>query len=181
MILAPALKHVVGHDVEVRLPEPSASVTVDVDTERVERLLVNLAAYGRERMPSGGWLTIAIGTSSVGGHFAARYPNVRPGPHALITVTAERRTAGADTLLNAPGAPAAEPEPRDPKPAVDLGAIHALVGECGGHLWMRIQPLGDIAKVRLPLLSAYGARPQSRSSAPRSRPARAITRWFQHS
>jgi hypothetical protein len=178
--LAPALKHVAGDHVDVQLPGPSSSLTVDVETERVERLLVNLAAYGRGRLPSGGRLTIEIGTSSVGGHFAARYPNVRPGPHALITVTGERRAGGTDTLPNGVGAPAVEPEARAPQPAVDLGALHALVGECGGHLWMRIQPLGDIvAKVRLPLLSAYGAKPHSRSSAPRSKSARTITRWFQ--
>jgi len=179
--LAPALKHVAGDNVDVRLPERDSSLTVDVDTERVERLLVNLAAYGRERMPSGGWLTIDIGTSVVGHQFAARYPNVRPGPHAVITVTEERRAAGADTPPNGRTGPTGEHDSRGPRTAVDLGALQALVSECGGHLWMRVQPLGDIvAKVRLPLLSVYGARPRSRSTAGRSRSARTITRWFQH-
>ncbi|MGE5243869.1 MAG: hypothetical protein ACM3SQ_06555, partial [Betaproteobacteria bacterium] len=177
--LAPVLKRVAGDDVEVQLPDNSPSLNVDVETERVERVLVNLAAYGRERMPFGGRLTIEIGTSIVDRRFAAKYPNVRPGPHALITVTEMRRAARSDALL----------ELRDEstahglrgrvarKPGVDLRTLQGLVGECGGHLWMRVQPLGDIvAKIRLPLLTSYD---QTHPAAAGGR-GRTATRWFQH-
>jgi chromosome segregation ATPase len=178
--LVPVLKHVAGDNVDVRLPEPASSLTVDVESERVERLLVNLAAYGRERMPFGGRLTIEVGTSIVDRQFAARYPNVRPGPHALITVTEARRAARADGLLQFRGGPPLKShETSARKPEVDLGTLQGLVGECGGHLWMKVQPLGDIvAKIRLPLRTSYG-QTQARTAARRG-PARAIARWFQH-
>jgi len=36
-------------------------------------------------------------------------------------------------------------------PGVDLGALQALVSECGGHLWMRAEPPGDMElKIHLP-------------------------------
>ena len=101
--LAPVLKHVAGDDVEVRLPAASAPLNVDVDTERVERLLVNLAAYGRERMQSGGRLTIEVGTIIVDRQFAsipqceARAPRTdhghrdqARGPGARTAATARR-------------------------------------------------------------------------------------------
>ena len=141
---------------------------------------MNLAAYGRERMPFGGRLTIEVGTIVVDHRFTAKYPNVRPGPHALITVTEIRRPARADGLMQLrDGAGARSPQATvTQKRAVDLGTLQGLVGECGGHLWMRLQPLGDIvAKIRLPLLTSYD-QTHPRPSAARGGGGRSITRWF---
>jgi hypothetical protein len=178
--LVPVLKHVAGDDVEVRLPDAAASLTVDVDPERVERLLVNVAACGRDRMPFGGRLTIEVGTSIVDRQFAARYPNVRPGRHALITVTEARRAAPASDLLQLRDAPAARTRSAVvQKPTVDLATLQGLVGECGGHLWMKVQPLGDmVAKIRLPLLTSYGQAEAAASAAAGGRGS--LTRWFRH-
>ena len=36
---------------------------------------------------------------------------------------------------------------------MDFGTLQGLVGGCGGHLWMTLQPEGElVAKIRLPLL-----------------------------
>ena len=180
--LAPVLKHVAGDDVEVRLPDASSPLTVDVDTERVERLLVNVAAYGRERMQSGGRLTIEVGTIIVDRQFTAKYPNVRPGPHALITVTENKRAARAHGLMHLLTGSTAHASRGTvlQKSGVDLGTVQGLVGECGGHLWMRVQPLGDIvAKIRLPLLTSYD-QTHPRALAARADRGGTKTRWFQH-
>src|SRR5262249_920154 len=58
--LAPALKRVAGDDIELVLPKKGFALDVDVDAERVERILVNIAAYGRSRMPLGGRLIIEL-------------------------------------------------------------------------------------------------------------------------
>jgi hypothetical protein len=154
--LEPVLKRVAGDEVDVQLRDASSPLNVDVGIERVERLLVNLASYGRERMPFGGRLTIELGTVVVGRHFTAKHPDVRLGLHALITVTETRRAARPDgphrrdraTARSARGS-------SEPGSGVDFRTLQQLVSECGGHLWMRIQPPGDmIAKIRLPLLPA---------------------------
>jgi hypothetical protein len=65
------------------------------------------------------------------------------------------------------------------KLGIDLGALQRLVGGCGGHLWLRVQPQGEIvAKVRLPLLTSYD-QPQPRALAALGERGRTITRWFQ--
>jgi PAS domain S-box-containing protein len=166
--LEPVLKRVAGGDVEVQLRDTSSPLNVDVGTERVERLLVNLASYGRGRMPSGGRLRIELGTSVVDRRFTAKHPNVRLGLHALITVTEVGRPAGSDEgRARATG-----------KPGVDFGTLQELVTECGGHLWMSIQPPGDmVAKIRLPLSIADDQPvPRAASRAARGRTA---ARWFQ--
>jgi predicted nucleic acid-binding Zn-ribbon protein len=167
--LEPVLKRVAGGDVDVQLQDNASPLNVDVGTERIERLLVNLASYGRERMPFGGRLRIELGKSVVDRRFAAKHPNVRLGLHALITVTEIRRPAQTD-----------EPsQPRARKPGVDFGTLQGLVSECGGHLWMKIQPPGEmVAKIRLPLSVPREQTP------PRPRMARVgrerlPARWFQ--
>ena len=171
--LEPVLKNVVGADVEVALRDTSTPLNVDVNIERIERLLVNLASYGRGRMPAGGRLRIELGTSVVDRHFSAKHPNVRLGLHALITVTESRR-AGSEEDVQSP--------PRTRKaagPGVDFATLQGLVSDCGGHLWMKVHPLGEmVAKIRLPLVSPRDQR------APRAVTARAgrerqAARWFQ--
>ncbi len=142
--LEPVLKRVAGGDVDIQLQDVSSPLNVDVGTEQVERLLVNLASYGRGRMPSGGRLRIELGTIVVDRRFATKHPNVRLGLHAMITVTEVRRAARTD----------GPPDPRAQRPGVDFGTLQGLVSECGGHLWMKVLPLGEmVAKIRLPLSS----------------------------
>jgi chromosome segregation ATPase len=177
--LEPVLKRVAGDDVDVQLRDSSSPLNVDVGIERVERLFVNLASYGRERMPFGGRLTIELGTVVVGRQFAVRHPDVRLGLHALITVTETRRAAPPDGPHRRDRAMARGSQGSDePKPGVDFRTLQQLVGECGGHLWMKVQPPGDmIAKIRLPLLSS--AHDETGPNA-RGAGVRAIARRFRN-
>jgi len=175
--LEPVLKRVAGGTVDVQLARTSSRLNVDVGSERIERLLVNLASYGRGRMPFGGQLKIELGTTVVDRRFAAKHPNVRLGPHALITVTKTKSTRGE----NAPpsGHHGSTPSSSDsPKPGMDFGTLQGLVVGCGGHLWMTLQPEGDmVAKIRLPLLAFHD------EAAPRTlaaRSGRVLTRLFSH-
>jgi two-component system cell cycle sensor histidine kinase/response regulator CckA len=179
--VAPILKRVAGDAVEVQLPAAaSAPLNVDAGAERVKRLLVNLAAYGRERMPLGGQLKIELGTIVVDRHFAAKHPNVRLGPHALVTVTESRRATRTDGPLqlrdNEAGSSSRSVAVQT---GVDLGTVQELVTECGGHLWMTVEPAGGmVVKIRLPLVTSYGEPPR-RTSALGGR-VRTLGNWLQH-
>ena len=178
--VAPVLKRVAGDAVEVELPAASAPLNVDAGAERVQRLLVNLAAYGRERMPLGGRLKIELGTTVVDRHFAAKHPNVRLGPHALVTVTESRRATRTDGSLQLHDDEAGSSSRSVAvQTGVDLGTLQELVAECGGHLWMTVEGGGDmVVKIRLPLVTSYGEPPR-RTSARGGR-VRTLGHWFQH-
>ena len=145
-------------------------------------MLVNVASYARERMPHGGRLKIDLSTVVVDCRFIAKYPNVRPGDHALITVTEVRgavRADGPGGLRPAPSAGDAGAAPAD-KPGVDLGALLGLIGDCGGHLWMSAEPPGNmVLKIHLPALVSE-APADARAAAPRPERGRAVARWFRH-
>ena len=179
--VAPVLKRVAGDAVEVQLPAAaSAPLNVDAGAERVKRLLVNLAAYGRERMPFGGRLKIELGTIVVDRHFAAKHPNVRLGPHALVTVTESRRATRTDSPLQLLDNEAVSSSRSVAvQTGVDLGTVQELVAECGGHLWMTVEPAGGmVVKIRLPLVTSYGEPPR-RTSALGGR-VRTLGNWLQH-
>ncbi len=176
--MEPVLKRVAGDDIELLLPKTTRPVNVDVEAERVERVLVNVASYARERMPSGGRLKIELASVVVDGRFIAKHPNVRPGAHVLITVTEVREAA----RLAPPGAAHSEPaaaavSPASDKPGVDLGALLKLIADCGGHLWMTAEPPGNmILKIHLPKRTSDDPRPV----VTRSERGGSMSRWFGH-
>lgn len=181
--LEPVLKRIAGDDIELVLPKTSSPVNVDVEAERVERVLVNVASYGRERMPFGGRLTIELATVVVGREFVTKYPNVRPGDHVLITVN---ETSGG--LRSAfPIGPRTEPAAAnimrsvsDNRPGVDLGVLQGLIRDCGGHLWMTAEPTGDmVLKMHLPQRLPDGP-DKPLTERPRSNRVRSMARWLRH-
>jgi hypothetical protein len=180
--LAPVLQRVVGEDIELVLPKTSGPADVDVEAERVERVLVNVASYARERMPHGGRVKIDLATTMVDRKFIATYPNVRPGAHVLITVSEVRAAgrAGWPIGLRAERAVADESRSASNKPGVDLGALMGLIGNCGGHLWMAAEPSGNMTlKIYLPKRADDDVRNPAASAA-RSNRARPLARWFRH-
>jgi PAS domain-containing protein len=157
--LEPVLQELAGDDVEIVLPErPPREIppfNLDVTTQRVERLLVNLARFSRERIASG-QMVFDVAPTTVDGQFLSKYPNVRPGPHVLLTV---KQAKGDDRLIDAPrgqepnGGHDAEPSVFGAS-GVQLSALHGLVRHCGGHLWMDTDTTGEIIKIHLPLRAA---------------------------
>ncbi len=142
--LAPVMKRLVGERIKLVLPKSAGAFPVDVDAQRLERVLTNVAGYARERMPMGGQVTIDLATIAIGRRFAAGHSNVRAGDHVLITVT-ESASAGA---------PQGD-SPRRAHPAdttgVELGVLMELISSCGGHLWLEAQPAGNmVVKIHLP-------------------------------
>jgi PAS domain S-box-containing protein len=163
--LAPVLKRVAGENIDVVLAKPSSPLNLDVEARPVERMLVNVAAYGRERMPLGGKLMIDVDAVVVDREFVAKHPNVRPGDHVLLTVNEQRRPTSNDSQAVSTFS--------GDSPGVDLGALQALVSECGGHLWMRAEPPGDMElKIHLP------RRVLDRSEAPAPPIAPGRSRWL---
>lgn len=150
--LEPVLKRVAGDNIDLVLPKVSAPLNLDVEARPVERMLVNVAAYGRERMPLGGRLKIDLDSVVFDREFVAKHPNVRPGEHVLLIVNEQRRVVRPETSVAGPApSSAAIATFSGDSPGVDLGVLQALVTECGGHLWMRAEPPGDMElKIHLP-------------------------------
>jgi PAS domain-containing protein len=142
--LAPVMKRLVGERIELVLPKTSGAFPVDVDAERLERVLTNVAGYARQRMPMGGQVTLELATIAIGRRFAAGHSNVRAGDHVLITVTeVPSDRAGLGDVPPAASATDAA--------GMELGVLMELISSCGGHLWLEAQPAGNMMlKIHLP-------------------------------
>jgi PAS domain S-box-containing protein len=144
--LAPVLERLVGERISLVLPKSTGLFPVDVDAERLERVLTNVAGYARERMPMGGQIQIDLSTIAIGRRFAAGHSNVRAGDHVLITVTELPSTSALplDALRKA----------RPDAAGMELGVLVDLISSCGGHLWLEAQPAGNlVVKIHLPKLA----------------------------
>ena len=181
--LEPVLKRVLGDDISLALPKASHSLDVDVDAERVERILVNVANYARERMPQGGRVNIRLSTTVVDQRFLASHPGTRPGAHVLITITELQKDSRRVVPIH--GLRARDPEvvvtrPSADKPGMDLGPLVALIGEVGGHLWMSAEPAGNMTlQIHLPKRWEDEATEPAVSVSRASR-GRQLVRWLRH-
>jgi PAS domain-containing protein len=174
--LMSVLKRVAGDDIEFVLPKNSTPARIDVELDRVERILVNVAAYGRERMPFGGRLKFEFASVMVGQESLVKHPDLRPGPHVLVTVTAVRYAVWSDASRTLPRLSHA-PTPADSAPdrvGVDLSAIQGLIRGCGGRLWLAAEPPGDmVLQIHLPQSTAAAGAGVLRTSMPRP-----MQRWL---
>jgi signal transduction histidine kinase len=140
--LQPELQQVVGDEIRWILPKTSGSFEIDANGERVERVFVNLARYARERMTSGGQIAVDLSAAIVGARLSAKYPNVRPGRHVLITIAEMARGGGHDERdRDRSGAD---------DPGVGVGVLAELIADCGGHLWINAEPGNLLLKIHLP-------------------------------
>jgi len=160
--LEPILQELAGDHVQVVIPRtPPVDIprfTLALKTDRVERLLVNVAGYSRARMRSGGRMIFDVSPTVVDHDRLDVHPNVRRGPHVLLTVTEGKAPDKRGGLLGivdrfthrGDGAKIS-----GDGPVVDFGTLQGLVHDCGGHLWMEAEPPGDTTiKIHLPLRAA---------------------------
>jgi hypothetical protein len=180
--MAPILKRVLGDDIALLLPRMMGRLYVDVDSERVQRILVNVANYARERMPHGGRVRIRLGTVTLDRQFVASHPKVRPGAHVLITIEESQGPVWPPLpvhlrLGRSAAHDAAAPAPVH-RPGIDLGPLIALIGEVGGYLWMSAEPAGNMTlRLHLP---KRAEKESLQPVAAASGRARQLTRWFRH-
>ncbi len=179
--MSPVLKRVLGDEIVLLLPRTMSRFEIDVDAARVERILVNVANYARQRMPHGGRVKVRLATAVVDRQFVASHPKVRPGAHALITIEEIQGPVWPALPVQLPSGHAPHPDvarSTSDRPGMDLGPLVALIGEVGGHLWMSAEPAGNMTlQIHLP------KRAEDESLEPVaafSGRARQLARWFRH-
>jgi signal transduction histidine kinase len=181
--LEPVLMRVLGDEIMLSLPKTADRFEVDVDRERVERILVNVANFARERMPHGGRVKIHLANTFVEQRFLERYPKVRPGAHVLITITETRGPTWRALPVQLPTTPGLQGERAKPareNPGMDPGPLVALIGHIGGNLWMSAEPGGNMTlQLHLPKRMQADMFEQAAAGSWTDR-GRQLARWFRH-
>ncbi len=179
--MEPILKRVLGNEISLTLPKPAAGLfEVDVDSETVRRIFVNVANYARGRM-HGGRVKIDLATAVVDQRFLAKHPEVRPGAHVVITIKEIQGPARPALPMHLPADRDAHPPaiaPPTDKPGMDLGTFVALISDLGGHLWMSAEPGGNLTlQIHIPKRISDDEIETTAVGAKVSR-GRQFVRWF---
>ncbi|MFP4058268.1 MAG: response regulator [Candidatus Brocadiia bacterium] len=163
--LSDMLRRVIGEDIQLDTRLDPHLGTVQADPAQLHQVLLNLAVNARDAMPRGGTLTIETANVDVDEDFARRHQDLRPGPHALLTVADTGAGMDAETLGHV-----FEPfyTTKDAGTGLGLSTVYGIVKQSDGGVWAESEPgEGTAFHICLPLA------PQAEAAEePRQRPAR---------
>lgn len=84
--MAALLPPVLGVDINLVLDLDSELGTVKADSSQIEQIIMNLVFNARDALPDGGGLTIRTENTYLGETWSVGHPEVRSGPHVMLTV-----------------------------------------------------------------------------------------------
>ena len=169
------LRRIVGEDVEVvtRLG-PVCPILSDVT--QVQQILLNLSANARDAMPTGGTLTIETDAVELDEGYAAAHAGVKPGTHAVLTVTDTGTGIDAEDRERV-FEPFFTTKPPGAGTGLGLSTVFGIVEQHHGHVWVYSEPgHGACFKIYLPAAdrAAGGATAAAPDVAKAETPARIL-------
>ena len=162
--LGPMLRRLLGEHVELVIEAQPGLGSILVDPHQLEQVVVNLAVNGRDAMPGGGRLTLALADVMLGPKDAAAWPDLQPGPHVELTVTDTGAGMTPETrervfepffTTKAPGQGT----------GMGLATVHGIVTGSGGAVRVDSEPgLGARFRVRFPRRESVPRHARGRAS-----------------
>jgi len=157
------LERLIGENILFETVLPPGPVTVVADTSQIEQLVVNLATNGRDAMPKGGRLEVALLERR---HEQSNgLPRLPAGDYAVIRVSdtgegmePEQIDRAFDPFYTtkAPGAGS----------GLGLATVHSIAEQCGGGTTIESTPgEGTTVSVLIPLSDARPVSERERSAA----------------
>ena len=167
--LAPMLRRLLGEDIVLTTEWGEAPAVVRADPGQIEQVLMNLAVNARDAMPTGGRLTIEIGSAELGADFVADHPYVVPGRYVELVVSDTGTGMSADTRARI-FEPFFTTKPQGQGTGLGLAMVYGIVKQSEGYIWVESETdRGATFRIALPLVEAEAEpeRPPAEAARPR--------------
>lgn len=139
------------------LVRPSPHRTwVDVDPDHIREILARLMDRAMRVMDEGGYVVVAVEEVQVDTTFATSHPSVRPGPHAVLSVT-DTGPAMDEEAQSRIFEPFFSSQELGQGSGLGLATAYGLVKRNGGTIWVTSRPgVGTSFRVYLPTVEVDG-------------------------
>jgi len=127
------LRRLVGDNVELSTDLSTSLSRVKADPGQIEQVIVNLAINARDAMPDGGRITLATADADLSPAYAVAHPEVRPGPHVLLSVADTGHGMDDETQAHL-FEPFFTTKDRGKGTGLGLATVYGIVQQSGGHI-----------------------------------------------
>jgi PAS domain S-box-containing protein len=154
-----------GDDVEMKVIASEGTPTVVIDPSQFESAILNLAINARDAMPKGGKLTVETHMTSLDADYAARHPEVVPGPYVLVAVSDTGMGMTAD-IVEKVFQPFFTTKEQGRGTGLGLSMVYGFIKQSGGHISIYSEVgHGTTVKMYLPQRGVHGEAPHLTSVA----------------
>jgi CheY-like chemotaxis protein len=165
------LQELVGERIRLVVSPEDRLPPVRVDLSHIQRAILDLATHARDAMPDGGTMVVETRRVVLAEAYVAQHITVQPGVYVLLAISDTGSGMDADMQLHL-----FEPfysKGRDAAAGFGLSAVHGIVRQSGGHIWVYSEPgHGTTFKIYLPEASSREralATPRRVQALPRGR------------
>jgi two-component system cell cycle sensor histidine kinase/response regulator CckA len=163
--MAKMLERLIGDNIELEIAFGESLGAVKADQSQMEQVLMNLVINGRDAMPEGGKLTIALENVLLDEAYAFGHAELRPGDYVMMAVSDTGVGMDAETQAHI-FEPFFTTKELGKGTGLGLATVFGAVKQNGGYIWVYSEPgRGTAFKIYFPRVEQVVPFPDPRGAA----------------